>query len=78
MKSLVGQQVICCLSFHAPQCDLTDAVKYLFYDQLSAVTASVFLIPYCGWNGHLGLGYKNYIEAVGMASQPLTLMVGGS
>ena len=55
VKIIVGQRVLCFLSVYAPQCDLSDSVKDLFYDQLRAVTA----IPCGDWNGHVtSSGYK--------------------
>ena len=70
---------------NAPQCGLSDSVKDLFYDQLRAVTAMIpaseFLIPCGDWNGHIGStgsGYKEVMEAMGMASQTLIVRVRGS
>ena len=41
VKLIVGQRVVTFLSLYAPQSGLSDEVKDLFFDQLSAVTASI-------------------------------------
>ena len=41
VKLIVGQCVVTFLSLYAPQSGLSDEVKDLFFDQLSAVTASI-------------------------------------
>ena len=60
----------------APQCGLCDAVKDIFYEQLSLVTviipASEFLVPCDDWNGHVGSIGSGYKEVHGASC--LTLM----
>ena len=65
VKLIVGQRVVTFLSVYAPQSGLTDEVKDLFFDQLSAVIARIpaseFLIPCGHWKGqvgHAGTGYR--------------------
>ena len=54
VKLIVSQHVVTLLSVYAPQSDLSDEVKDLFFDQLRAVTARIpaseFLIPCGDWN----------------------------
>ena len=54
---------------YAPQSDLSDEVKDLFFDQLCAVTAKIpaseFMIPCGDWNGHVGHAGTGYREVHG-------------
>ena len=62
VKIMVGQGVLCLLSVYAPQCGLSDSVKYLFYYQLRAMTTKIqeseFLIQCSDWNGHVGSTFQ--------------------
>ena len=69
VKLIVGQLVVTFLSVYAPQSDLTDEVKELFFDQLGVVNARIpgskFLILCRDWNCYVGCVGTGYREAHG-------------
>ena len=59
VKLIVGQHMVTFLSVYALQSGLSYEVKYLFLDQLQAVTARI-LIPCGNWKGHVGHAGTGY------------------
>ena len=69
LKLIIGKAILTFISVYAPQSNLPEALKELFYDQLqhavAKVPASEILIPVGDWNGHVGTAAGVYQEAHG-------------